>query len=135
MRDGETLARCQLQALHRYGYDAVFSDAVDPDDTILDVHLIGHVVQPVLIFAEGLGDTGDGGDVMDLVDVHGQAARTEIADAGGAQSLSNFSAAPSGAVKRAITRQLARLMGGDVSVESRPGEGSSFHFTRPRACR
>lgn len=42
-------------------HDAVFSDAVDPDDAILDVHFIGHVVQPVLVFAESLGDTGDGG--------------------------------------------------------------------------
>jgi len=29
----------------------------------------------------------------------------------------------------AICRQIARLMGGDVRAESRPGEGSVFHFT------
>ena len=55
-------------------HDAVFSDPVDPDDPILDFHFIGDVRQPVFAFAEVLGDAMDGGDVMDLVDVHDQAA-------------------------------------------------------------
>lgn len=65
--------------------DAVFSDAVDPDDTVLDFHLAGDVPQPILVFAELLGNAGHSGDVTDLVDVRGHAARTEIADAGGVQ--------------------------------------------------
>jgi hypothetical protein len=40
--------------------DAVFPDAIDPDDTVLDFHFIGNVPQLIL---------GDAGDVMDLVDV------------------------------------------------------------------
>ena len=54
--------------------DAVFSDPVDPNDAILDLHFIGDVRQPVFVFAEILGDAIDGDDVMDLVDVHDQAA-------------------------------------------------------------
>jgi len=47
--------------------DATFSDAIDPDDAILDLHLADNVSQPLFFFAEVLGDTDDGGDVMDLV--------------------------------------------------------------------
>ena len=32
--------------------DAVFSDAVDPDDTVFDFHLAGDVPQPILVFTE-----------------------------------------------------------------------------------
>jgi hypothetical protein len=38
--------------------------------------------RPIFVFTEVLRDLGDGGDVMDLVDVRGHAARAEIADAG-----------------------------------------------------
>jgi arginyl-tRNA synthetase len=65
--------------------DTVFSDAIDPDDAILDLHFVGDVPQPVFVLAEILGDTGDGGDVMNLVDVHGHAARAETAAVGGVQ--------------------------------------------------
>ena len=50
--------------------DAVVSGAIDPDDAVLDLHVTGDVSQPVFVFAEVLGDTCDGGDVMELVDVH-----------------------------------------------------------------
>ena len=59
--------------------DAIFSDAMDPDDAVLELHLTGDVSQPVFVFAEVLGDTGDGFDVMDLVEVHSHAARAESA--------------------------------------------------------
>ena len=65
--------------------DAVFSDAINPDDAVLDFHFVGDVPQPALVFAEVLGDTCHGGDVMDLVDVRAHAARAEIAEVGGVQ--------------------------------------------------
>ena len=66
-------------------YYAVFSDAIDPDDAVLGIHFVGDVMQPVFVFAEIFSDTGDGGDVMNLVDVHGHAARTDISELGGVQ--------------------------------------------------
>jgi hypothetical protein len=45
-------------------HDAVFSNAVDPDDAILSVHFIGDVPQPIFVFAEVLSDASDCGDVM-----------------------------------------------------------------------
>src|SRR5436309_1732391 len=45
-------------------------------------YFVGDVPQPIFVFAEVLGDLGIGGDVMDLVDVRGHAARAEISDAG-----------------------------------------------------
>ena len=65
--------------------DAIFSDAIDPDDAVLDLHFTGDVPQPVFVLAEVLGDTSNGGDVMNLVDVHGHAARAESAAVGGVQ--------------------------------------------------
>jgi hypothetical protein len=66
-------------------HDAIFANTLDPDNAILDFHFIGNVVQPVLVFTQVLGDASDGRDVMDLIDVHDQAARARIADAGGVQ--------------------------------------------------
>lgn len=38
--------------------------------------------QPIFVFAEVFRDLGDGGDVMDHVDVRGHAARAKSGDAG-----------------------------------------------------
>ena len=56
------------------GLDAMFSDAINPDGAVFDLHFVGDVSQPVFVFAEILRNTVDGGNVMNLVDVHGYAA-------------------------------------------------------------
>ncbi|MDA9513122.1 hypothetical protein XI04_08690 [Bradyrhizobium sp. CCBAU 11430] len=61
--------------------DAVFSDAIDPDAAVLDLHLVGDVTQAIFIFAEVPRDLGNVGDVMDVVNVDGHAARAEVAEA------------------------------------------------------
>ncbi len=74
------------------GLVASFSGAIDPDDAVLDLHLTGDVSQPVFVFAEVLGDTGDGFDVMDLVDVYSRVARAESAAGRGAVACINLTA-------------------------------------------
>ena len=55
-------------------HHAVFSGAIDPDKAVLGVHFIGDVMEAVDAFAEAFGDAVYGRDVIDLVDVHVQAA-------------------------------------------------------------
>ena len=55
-------------------HDAVFSDAIDPDYTVLNFHFIGDVRQPFLTFTEVFSNASYGCDVMDFVDVYDQAA-------------------------------------------------------------
>jgi hypothetical protein len=55
-------------------HDAVLTDAIDPNDGVLDFHFVNDVRQLILVFPELPGDAIDRGNVMDLVDVHGHAA-------------------------------------------------------------
>jgi Mn2+/Fe2+ NRAMP family transporter len=41
--------------------EAVFSDAIDPDDTVLDFDLAGDIPQPIFVFVELFGNAGDSG--------------------------------------------------------------------------
>ena len=67
------------------GHLAIFVGAIDPDHAVLDIHFHGDVEQPVLVFVEFLGDTAYRFDVVDFVDMPGQAARAELARACGFQ--------------------------------------------------
>src|SRR6516165_5922717 len=65
--------------------DAIFPDAIDSDDTVLDLHFTGDLAQPVFVLTDVRGHTGDSGDVTNLVDVHDYSARVESAAVGGTQ--------------------------------------------------
>ncbi len=52
------------------GEDTVVTNAEHPDDAVLNVHFTGDVAHPLFVLAKIGGNTGDGGDVMNLVDVH-----------------------------------------------------------------
>ena len=49
-------------------------DAVDPDYAVFGLHADGEIMKPIDGFAQLGGDTIDGLDGMDLVQLHGQAA-------------------------------------------------------------
>jgi hypothetical protein len=57
--------------------NAVVSDAIDPDDAVLGIHFESDVVNEVDTLTEAFGDALDGRDVIDLVDVHAQAASAD----------------------------------------------------------
>ena len=73
-------------------HDGVVTWSVNPDQTVLRVHSVGDVRQPVLVFAEHFDDTRDCLDTVDLIDRgHGQAATAETVDAAGVQFHGNSS--------------------------------------------
>jgi hypothetical protein len=59
---------------------AVVVVPVHPDDSIFDVHLVSDVKEPVHALAKFLRDTVDRFDVMNLVNVHYQAACAGVID-------------------------------------------------------
>jgi len=52
------------------GHHAVVADAIDPYHAVFDIHFVGDIGEPALVFSEVLGDPVDGRDVVDLVDMH-----------------------------------------------------------------
>ena len=60
--------------------DAAFANTKDPDGSVLDLHFVGNVSQPIFVSAEVPHDLVDGADVSDLVDVRGHAAWAEVLD-------------------------------------------------------
>ena len=58
--------------------NTIFADAIDPDQAVLDFHFDGNVAQPIFVFTEVLCNLGYDGDVMNLVDVRGHAARERL---------------------------------------------------------
>ena len=75
-----------MVAFHGYHLEKVFhtersegehldlGDAADPDYAVFGLHSDGEIMKPIDGFAQLGGDTIDGLDGMDLVQLHGQAA-------------------------------------------------------------
>ena len=57
----QTLKRLDPKICERH--DAFVAWPIDPDKSILLIHFIGNVAQPVLVFTEHLGDTRNGIDM------------------------------------------------------------------------
>jgi hypothetical protein len=45
-------------------HNAVVAWTIDLDQSVLLIHFVGHVPQPVLVLAEHFGDEGDGPNMM-----------------------------------------------------------------------
>ena len=58
----------------REGHDPIVGVAVDPNDAVFGVHLVGDIMEPVHALAEFPRDTINRLDGMNLVDVHDHAA-------------------------------------------------------------
>lgn len=50
------------------GLDAILTNAVDPDEAILNLHSDGDIAQQIFIFTKILCDLDNGGDMMDLIE-------------------------------------------------------------------
>src|SRR5580704_11394939 len=73
-------------------HNAIVARAIDPDQSVLLIHFVGDVPQPVLVLAEHFSDEGNGADMMNLVDGgQGQAAAANMADSLGVQFHGNRS--------------------------------------------
>lgn len=84
-----------------------------------------------------VSDTGVGiaaGDIERIFEPFVQAGRAGLSAGGSAGRSTGRSSEQGVGLGLAISRQLARAMGGDLRVTSKPGSGSTFTLTLPR-CR
>ena len=57
------------------GHDAIIAEIVDPNQAVFGFHLHGDLPMPLLVRSQLFGDAVNREDMVDLVDLHGQAAR------------------------------------------------------------
>ena len=143
---GDTLQPLALQASEK-GLELTFHIPPDvPDSVIGDPQRLRQVMDNLLGNAISFTDEGEVAVDLQLESGSDEAVRVrfEVRDTGIGIApeqhdtvLKAFAQAESGTedeaggagVGLAISYQLARLMGGELSVQSKPGEGSSFHFS------
>src|SRR4029078_12260471 len=67
-------------------HNAVVAWAIDPDQSVLLIHFVGDVPQPVLVLAKHFSDASNCSDMMNFVGrCHVQAAAATVADSLGIQ--------------------------------------------------
>jgi len=119
-----------------------------PSSVLGDVHHLGQVLLNLLGNAIKFTEAGSVGAIVTLIeedDLHLR-LRFEVSDTGVGidpsvqkRIFEAFSQADSSTTRRyggtglglAICRELVRLMGGEIAVDSTPGKGSTFHFDLP----
>ena len=144
----EALALVTPQAQNKDLELAYVIDGNIPPSVLGDVHHLGQVLLNLLGNAIKFTETGSIGVMVTLVEEDGVHLRLrfEVADTGVGidpavqkQIFEAFSQADSSTTRRyggtglglAICRELVRLMGGEITVDSTPGKGSRFHFELP----
>jgi len=65
------ISSTSVDAVVGEGHDAFVGEARDPDEAVLGLHFDGDVEEEVDVLAEVFGDSVDGPDAGDLVDVRG----------------------------------------------------------------
>ena len=144
----EALALVTPQAQNKDLELAYVVDANIPSSVLGDVHHLGQVLLNLLGNAIKFTETGSIAATVSLVEEDGVHLRLrfEVTDTGVGidpavqkQIFEAFSQADSSTTRRyggtglglAICRELVRLMGGEIAVDSVPGHGSRFHFELP----
>jgi len=144
----EALALVTPQAQNKDLELAYVVDPNIPSSVLGDVHHLGQVLLNLLGNAIKFTETGSIGATVSLVEEDGVHLRLrfEVTDTGVGidpavqkQIFEAFSQADSSTTRRyggtglglAICRELVRLMGGEIAVDSVPGHGSRFHFELP----
>lgn len=145
----DTLASFQPQAEHA-GVQLVGEVPVGVDPVLMDLPRLGRVLQNLI--SNALRYTPAGGMIFLRTELRGDLVRVEVADTGSGISPEDLPRvfersfrgeasrtrpedgdSPGAGLGLAIAQGMVEAHGGQIEVESRPGEGTRFYFTLRRA--